>query len=76
MSEEAGSRLIDLDAVETDDGPALARLVSRLRSLAEREGSVVLVNCPQMLAHTLFKSGVLGAGRIHVASWRQEEPYG
>lgn len=68
-------RVIDLDDLEIVDGPTLARLVTGLRQDAERGPPLMLVHCPQMLAHTLYKAGVLGAGRIHIASMREEEPH-
>jgi hypothetical protein len=67
-------RVIDLGEVEIDDGPSLARLVTSLRRRAEQGLPLMLVQCPQMLAHTLYKAGVLGAGRIRIASVREEEP--
>jgi hypothetical protein len=73
--ENAPGRVIDLEDVEVEDGPALARLVTRLRRTAEQGPPLVLVHCPQMLAHTLYKAGVLGAGRIRIGSMREEEPH-
>lgn len=67
--------MLDLGEVEIEDGPALARLVTSLRRRAERGGPIVLTRCPQMLAHTLYKAGVLGAGRIRIESMREEEPH-
>jgi anti-anti-sigma regulatory factor len=72
--EAAVPRVIDLRDVETEDGPGLARLVTSLRRRAEQGPPLVLVQCPQMLAHTLYKAGVLGAGRIRIESVREEEP--
>jgi hypothetical protein len=66
---------LDLSDLDVEDGPSLARWVSELRARAERE-PLVLDHCPQLLAHTLYKAGVLGHGRITLARVREEEPYG
>jgi len=68
--------VLDLADVEVDDGPALASLVTRLRRLADEHGALELHACPQLLAHTLYKAGLLLHGRIRLASVRDEEPYG
>lgn len=68
--------VMDLRELEVDDGPALARLVTRLRALAREHGSLELHACPQLLAHTLYKIGELRHGRIRLASVREEEPHG
>ncbi len=66
---------LDLDELELETGILVAREVDRLRALAAGQ-VVVLRNCPQMLAHTLYKAGLLRGGRIVVASMREEEPFG
>jgi hypothetical protein len=66
---------LDLDELELDTGIEVAREVDELRALAVVR-VVVLHHCPQMLAHTLYKAGLLRGGRIVVASMREEEPYG
>jgi hypothetical protein len=68
--------VLDMRDLEVDDGPALARLVSRLRALVEEHGALELHACPQLLAHTLYKAGLLRSGRIRLISVRDEEPYG
>jgi hypothetical protein len=67
---------MDLSELEVDDGPALATLVTRLRALAQEHGALELHACPQLLAHTLYKTGELRHGRIRLVSVRDEEPYG
>ena len=66
---------LDLDELELDTGIEVARKVDELRALAAVR-VVVLRGCPQMLAHTLYKAGLLRSGRIVLASMREEEPYG
>ena len=74
--------ILDLDDVDVDDGPELARMVSDLRrqatELRARGDVLVLRHCPQMLAHTLYKAGVLERGELELEldTVRNEEPYG
>ncbi len=67
-----------LDELEFDahQGPELARYVTALRARVTDGERLVLHDCPQMLAHTLYKADLLGDGRIALASVRDEEPYG
>jgi hypothetical protein len=66
---------LDLD-LERDAGLAVARWVDELRALAREHGSIRVLACPQMLAHTLYKAGLLRDGRIELLDVRDEEPYG
>ncbi len=81
MSEPKDSRFeidlgeIDLD-FERDPGLAVARWVDDLRALAREHGFIRVLACPQMLAHTLYKAGLLRDGRIELVDVREEEPYG
>jgi hypothetical protein len=67
---------LDLIDEEADDPIALANRIDELRVLLEAGCRVELANCPQMLAHTLYKVGLLRERRIVIASMRNEEPYG
>jgi hypothetical protein len=73
---EPEAHVLDLGELEVDDGPELARLVTRLRALVDEHGALALHGCPQLLAHTLYKVGMLRSGRIRLISVRDEEPYG
>ncbi|MEX1363769.1 MAG: hypothetical protein AB1Z98_11620 [Nannocystaceae bacterium] len=73
---DAAPHVLELAELDVDDGPELARLVTRLRALAREHGRLQLRDCPQMLAHTLYKAGLLRDGRIELVSVREEEPYG
>jgi hypothetical protein len=66
---------LDLVDEEADDPIALANRIDELRVLLEAGCRVELANCPQMLAHTLYKVGLLRGRRIVIASMRNEEPY-
>jgi hypothetical protein len=81
VSKPQGSRfeidLVELDLdLECDAGLAVARWVDELRALARDHGSIRVLACPQMLAHTLYKAGLLRDGRIELVDVREEEPYG
>ncbi|MCB9700814.1 MAG: hypothetical protein H6711_02850 [Myxococcales bacterium] len=66
---------VDLEEVEGDAGEILA-LVRALRQAVAAGHRVEVHACPQMLAHTLYKAGILAAGGIALVSVRDEEPYG
>ena len=54
---------IDLSDVDTDEPHEVLALVNQLRAQAEQE-PIVILGCPQMVAHTLYKVGALTSGRI------------
>ena len=66
--------LLELE-FETHEGPELARWIDKLRALVREHGRVRIRECPQMLAHTLYKAGMLRDGSIELVSVREEEPY-
>ena len=71
---------VDVDLAELeferDDGVLVAGWIDRVRALLREHGRVNLRHCPQMLAHTLYKVGLLRDGRIVLIDPREEEPYG
>jgi anti-anti-sigma regulatory factor len=67
---------LDLSELELPTGAAVAAMVDELRARAAAGRTVVLRGCPQLLAHTLYRTGLLRSGRLVLASWREEEPYG
>ncbi|MEM7151758.1 MAG: hypothetical protein AAF799_02905 [Myxococcota bacterium] len=68
--------VLELAELDIDDGPSLARLVTRIRELMREHGQVHIHDCPQLLAHTLYKAGELRHGALTLVSVREEEPYG
>lgn len=66
---------LELD-LECDAGLAVARWVDHLRKRVHEHGCIRVLACPQMLAHTLYKAGLLRDGRIELVDVREEEPYG
>lgn len=71
----AAPQVFDLAEVDADTAAEVLAWVERLRAAAAR-GPVVVERCPQMLAHTLYKAGLLGTPALVLASVREEEPYG
>lgn len=67
---------VDLDDVEIDRGADVVELVNALRDAGSEGRRVVVRGCPQLLAHTLYKAGILREGWLELASVREEEPYG
>lgn len=64
---------LDLDDLELDDGSAVAQAVNALRRLLQH-GAVVIHHAPQMLAHTLYKAGLLDDQRLRLETPRVDEP--
>lgn len=71
-----GEATVDLADVDGDQSAELLAIVDALRSLGEGGAAVTVHACPQMLAHTLYKAGLLAAPWLRLASVRDEEPYG
>lgn len=67
-------QVFDLADVDADTSSRVLEWVERLRAAA-RHGPVIVRACPQLLAHTLYKSALLGDA-IVLESVRDEEPYG
>ena len=68
-----GTIHLDLDDLELDDGSAVAEAINALRKLLLK-AAVVVHHAPQMLAHTLYKTGMLDSERIRLEAPRVEEP--
>ena len=69
-----GRLVLDLAELELTDGVAVAIAVDAVRALAAARGAVELRSAPQMLAHTLYKCGLLSGERITLHAPRVEEP--
>jgi ABC-type transporter Mla MlaB component len=67
---------LDLEELELLDGIAVAEVVNAIRQVRDRAGRVEIHRAPQMLAHTLYKPGLLGDGSIVLIDPRQEEGFG
>ena len=72
--EHGGSLALDLDGLDLLDGVAVAEAINGLRAALALGAPVVLHRAPQMLAHTLYKIGMLTDGAISLEDPRVEEP--
>lgn len=64
---------LDLYGLDIDTGVATAAWHAAIRRIRDDRGRVILVDAPQMLAHSLYKVGDLTDGRIHLESPRTDE---
>jgi len=67
---------LDLAELELERGVELTRWVDAIRQHLREHRRVRICSCPQMLAHTLYKVGMLGDPRLELVDTREEEPYG
>lgn len=62
-----------LYGLDLDTGGATVAWHQAVRTLRDRHGRVVLVDAPQMLAHSLYKVGDLADGRVELVTPRRDE---
>jgi anti-anti-sigma regulatory factor len=55
---------LDLDELDLLDGAAVAETVNALREILNARRRLEIHRSPQMLAHTLYKTGMLEDGRV------------
>ena len=65
---------LDLLDLDLEDGVAVAESVNAVRLLLAHHGGLTLRFAPQMLAHTLYKIGMLRSGQLVLESPRVESP--
>ena len=65
---------LDLLDLDLDDGIAVVEAVNAVRELLAHHGVLTLHHAPQMLAHTLYKIGLLESGQLRLISPRVESP--
>ncbi|MFT5686651.1 MAG: hypothetical protein ACI8RZ_007607 [Myxococcota bacterium] len=65
---------LDLLDLDLEDGVSVAETVNALRTLLARHSTLTLLHAPQMLAHTLYKVGMLQDGRLVLVRPRVESP--
>lgn len=74
---QSESLRLDLADLHIDDGLAVVFAVNALRKLRTRSRRLILVHAPQILAHNLYRVGMLeGEGAIELVDMREDEPYG
>jgi len=75
--ESAGTIILDMSAFDIADGIGIATAINMLRYLLERGEKLIIIAAPQLLAHNLYRVGMLEANsRIALLAMREEEPYG
>lgn len=62
--------------LEITDGVAATQAVNAIRLLRKRVPQLCLEGAPQVLAHNLFRTGLLAEGGIKLVDMREDEPYG
>ena len=74
---QAREVLIELYEFDILDGVAATAAVNAVRVLLERCGKVTLIGAPQILAHNLYRVGMLADdGPIRLLDMREDEAYG
>lgn len=76
LSKQGGVVQLDLSGLELAESLAVVRLVNAIRALAERSSPLCVFAAPHLLAHNLYRCGLLQDGHIVLASPREELPYG
>ena len=77
LSEQDRSLVFELLTFDIDDEVALTAVINLFRELLEQDRQLTVRYCPQMLAHNLYKAGLLvGERAILIGSVRKEEPHG
>ncbi|MFQ5914514.1 MAG: hypothetical protein ACE5JS_15170 [Nitrospinota bacterium] len=64
FAEPEGGVILELNDLDLLDGPAVAETVNAIRQILGSRRRVQIHHAPQMLAHTLYKAGMLEDGRI------------
>lgn len=68
---------LELGELDIMDGVAATHVLNIVRLLLKRCGHVTLTGSPQLLAHNLYRAGLLFDGcAIALESMREDEPYG
>ena len=64
--------VVKMTDADIDEAAAVATLAKAVRRTAARVGDLVIVDCPQTLAHTLYRVGALGSGVIRLVDPKEE----
>ncbi len=64
--------LVDMQDLEIEDGVSMAQIISTLRSNLP----LTIRHAPQMLAHTIYKIGMLDTGDFTLITPREDEGMG
>lgn len=68
---------LELGGLEILDSEGAAAAVEAIRLLLQRTSALTVLHAPHLLAHTLYRIGMLEAGKkLELVEPREEEPYG
>jgi anti-anti-sigma regulatory factor len=72
----SGIAVLELSDLDIGDGVAATHALNAVRLLRSRTPLLRIVAAPQVLAHNLYRTGLLLDGAIALEAMREEEPYG
>jgi hypothetical protein len=68
--------VIEMDELDIADGVACTQAVNLIRLILMHRENLCIHGAPQVLAHNLYRTGLLAEGRIVLQSMREDEAYG
>jgi len=68
--------VLQLEEVDLEDGVAATYAFNAIRLLHRRVATLRIIAAPQALAHTLYRTGLLGETGIELVAMREDEAYG
>lgn len=68
--------VLELSELDIEDGVAATHMVNAVRMLRSRVAQLQIVAAPQVLAHNLYRTGLLAQGGIELKAMREDEAYG
>ena len=69
-------RCLELGELDIDDGVAATQAVNAVRLLCTQVTLLRIDAAPQVLAHNLYRTGLLAQGNIELIDMREDEAYG
>jgi hypothetical protein len=66
----------DLADLDIEDGVAATEAVNAVRLLSSRVTRLRIIAAPQVLAHNLYRTGMLATGKIELVDMREDEAFG
>lgn len=77
ISAQPKAHRLDLAGLEIHDAAGIGAATEAVRELLQRTPALTILHAPHLLAHTLYRLGMLApGGRLELVEPRQEEPYG
>lgn len=67
---------VNLAEMDIEDGVAATEAVNVVRLMLTRVPVLCIESAPQVLAHNLYRTGLLREGRISLVAMREDEAYG